>query len=94
LIRLCFEDITMSRLARLILNLSIGAKLGIASGLGVLMVAALVIGQMRANTMTRQLDAASRRSRPSRGTRWMQRRRFAACRPAFAICVSPAIRQI
>ena len=46
----------MSRIARLILNLSIGAKLGIASGLGVLLVAAMVISQMRANTMIREVD--------------------------------------
>jgi len=46
----------MSRIARLILNLSIGAKLGIASGLGVLLVAAMVVNQMRANTAMRDLD--------------------------------------
>ena len=33
----------MSSLTRLLLNLSIGAKLGIASGLGVLLVATMVI---------------------------------------------------
>jgi len=47
----------MSRIARLILNLSIGAKLGIASGLGVLLVAAMVMNQMRANAAMRDLDA-------------------------------------
>ena len=47
----------MSSIARLILNLSIGAKLGIASGLGVLLVATMVIVQMHANTAIRGLDA-------------------------------------
>jgi methyl-accepting chemotaxis protein len=43
--------------SRFALNLSIGAKLGIASGLGVLLVATMVIVQMRANTAMRDLDA-------------------------------------
>ena len=47
----------MSGITRLILNLSIGAKLGIASGLGVLLVAAMVIVQMGANTTMRNLEA-------------------------------------
>jgi methyl-accepting chemotaxis protein len=47
----------MFGITRLILNLSIGAKLGIASGLGVLLVATLVIVQMGANATTRNLDA-------------------------------------
>jgi len=47
----------MSSLIRLILNLSIGAKLGIASGLGVLLVATMVIVQIRSNTAMRDLDA-------------------------------------
>jgi methyl-accepting chemotaxis protein len=47
----------MSRISRLILNLSIGAKLGIASGLGVLLVAAMVMNQMRANAAMRDLDS-------------------------------------
>jgi methyl-accepting chemotaxis protein len=47
----------MSGITRLILNLSIGAKLGIASGLGVLLVATMVIVQMGANTTTRNLEA-------------------------------------
>ncbi len=42
---------------RLIQNLSIGAKLGIASGLGVLLVGTMVIVQMRANAATRNLEA-------------------------------------
>src|SRR5438552_3205331 len=46
----------MSGIIRFILNLSIGAKLGIASGLGVLLVATMVISQMRANTAMRDLD--------------------------------------
>src|SRR5438445_13732223 len=46
----------MSSLIRLILNLSIGAKLGIASGLGVLLVATMVITQMRVNAAMRDLD--------------------------------------
>ena len=47
----------MSRIARFILNLSIGAKLGIASGLGVLLVVAMVVSQMRANSAMRDADA-------------------------------------
>lgn len=47
----------MFGITRLILNLSIGAKLGIASGLGVLLVATLVIVQIRANAAIRDLDA-------------------------------------
>ncbi|MEH2535834.1 methyl-accepting chemotaxis protein [Bradyrhizobium sp. AZCC 1588] len=43
-------------MSRFILNLSIGAKLGIASGLGVLLVAAMVITQMRANSSLRDAD--------------------------------------
>ena len=46
----------MSSIIRLVLNLSIGAKLGIASGLGVLLVATMVISQMRANVAIRDLD--------------------------------------
>jgi methyl-accepting chemotaxis protein len=46
----------MSSITRFLLNLSIGAKLGIASGLGVLLVATIVITQMRANTAMRDLD--------------------------------------
>ena len=41
---------------RLILNLSIGAKLGIASGLGVLLVVVMVVSQMRANAAMRDAD--------------------------------------
>jgi methyl-accepting chemotaxis protein len=44
-------------MSRFILNLSIGAKLGIASGLGVLLVGTMVIIQMRANTAIRDADA-------------------------------------
>ena len=47
----------MSSITRLLLNLSIGAKLGIASGLGVLLVATMVIVQMHANAAMRDLDA-------------------------------------
>src|SRR5882672_4672278 len=47
----------MSSITRFLLNLSIGAKLGIASGLGVLLVATMVITQMRANAAMRDLDA-------------------------------------
>ena len=46
----------MSGLTRLLLNLSIGAKLGIASGLGVLLVATMVIVQIRSNAAMRDLD--------------------------------------
>src|SRR5829696_4808476 len=44
-------------MSRFLLNLSIGAKLGIASGLGVLLVATMVIVQMRANVAMGDLDA-------------------------------------
>jgi methyl-accepting chemotaxis protein len=43
-------------MSRFLLNLSIGAKLGIASGLGVLLVATMVIMQMKSNTAMRDLD--------------------------------------
>jgi methyl-accepting chemotaxis protein len=43
-------------MSRFLLNLSIGAKLGIASGLGVLLVVTMVIVQMRANAAMRDLD--------------------------------------
>ncbi|KRR15554.1 chemotaxis protein [Bradyrhizobium lablabi] len=43
-------------MSRFILNLSIGAKLGIASALGVLLVATMVIVQIRANAAMRDLD--------------------------------------
>jgi methyl-accepting chemotaxis protein len=44
-------------MSRFLLNLSIGAKLGIASGLGVLLVATMVIVQIRSNAAMRELDA-------------------------------------
>ena len=47
----------MSSITRLLLNLSINVKLGIASGLGVLLVGTMVITQMYANTAKRDLDA-------------------------------------
>ena len=47
----------MSGIIRLILNLSIGAKLGVASGLGVLLVATMVVVQVRSNATTRDIDA-------------------------------------
>ena len=48
----------MSGLTRLHSRTSpIGAKLGIASGLGVLLVATMVIVQIRANAAMRDLDA-------------------------------------
>jgi methyl-accepting chemotaxis protein len=43
-------------MSRFLLNLSIGAKLGIASGLGVLLVATMVIVQVRSNAAMRDLD--------------------------------------
>ena len=46
----------MSSISRLLLNLSIGAKLGIASGLGVLLVATMMIVQIRSNASMRDLD--------------------------------------
>jgi methyl-accepting chemotaxis protein len=47
----------MPLMSRFLLNLSIGAKLGIASGLGVLLVATMVIVQIRSNAAMRDLDA-------------------------------------
>jgi methyl-accepting chemotaxis protein len=47
----------MSSITRLLLNLSITAKLGIASGLSVLLVATMIIVQIRSNAATRELDA-------------------------------------
>ena len=46
----------MSSITRFLLNLSIGAKLGIASGLGVLLVVTMVIVQIRSNAATRDLE--------------------------------------
>jgi methyl-accepting chemotaxis protein len=46
----------MSSITRFVLNLSIGAKLGIASGLGVLLVATMLMMQMKSNTAMRDLD--------------------------------------
>src|SRR5687768_16970508 len=56
-INFVFKGISMSRLGNLILNLSIGAKLGISSALGILLVVTMVVSTMRANTTTRDLDA-------------------------------------
>ena len=47
----------MSRIFNLVLNLSIGAKLGITSALAVLLVAAMVWVQTHANAAARDLDA-------------------------------------
>ncbi|MEH2522213.1 MULTISPECIES: methyl-accepting chemotaxis protein [unclassified Bradyrhizobium] len=46
----------MSSITRFVLNLSIGAKLGIASGLGVLLVATMVTVQIRSNAAMREAD--------------------------------------
>src|SRR6478752_4853666 len=54
---LLFKDAYMSSIARLLLNISIGAKMGIASGLGVLLVATMLFVQMRSNAAMRDLDA-------------------------------------
>jgi len=47
----------MSRISRLVLNLSIGAKLGITSALGILLVAAMLFFQMHGNAEIRDADA-------------------------------------
>ncbi len=47
----------MSSITRLLLNLSISAKLGIASGLGVVLVATMVMVQIWSNATMRDLDA-------------------------------------
>jgi methyl-accepting chemotaxis protein len=47
----------MASITRFLLNLSIGAKLGIASGLGILLVATMIIVQVRSSAATRDLDA-------------------------------------
>jgi methyl-accepting chemotaxis protein len=46
----------MSSITRFVLNLSISAKIGIASGLGVLLVATMVMVQIRSNATMRDLD--------------------------------------
>jgi methyl-accepting chemotaxis protein len=47
----------MSRIFNVVLNLSIGVKLGITSGLAVLLVAGMIASQLRANATARDLDA-------------------------------------
>ena len=47
----------MSAISRLVLNLSIAAKLGIASGLGILLVVAMMISQSQGNIEIRDADA-------------------------------------
>jgi len=47
----------MSGITRFLLNLSIGAKLGIASGLGVLLVATMLLVHIRSNAAMRDLNA-------------------------------------
>jgi methyl-accepting chemotaxis protein len=47
----------MSAISRLVLNLPIGAKLGIASGLGILLVVAMMITQSQGNIEIRDADA-------------------------------------
>ena len=47
----------MSSITRLLLNLSIGAKLGIASGLSVVLVVTMLFVQMRSDAAMRDLDA-------------------------------------
>lgn len=47
----------MTRIFNLVLNLSIGVKLGITSALGVLLVCAMVWSQLHANATARDLDA-------------------------------------
>ena len=47
----------MSEISRLVLNLSIAAKLGIASGLGILLVVAMMITQSQGNIEIRDADA-------------------------------------
>jgi hypothetical protein len=54
---LFLRTLIMSSIIRFLLNLSIGAKLGIASGLGVLLVTTMVMLQMGANATTRNLNA-------------------------------------
>ena len=47
----------MSAISRLVLNLSIAAKLGVASGLGILLVVAMMITQSQGNIEIRDADA-------------------------------------
>ena len=47
----------MSRIFNVVLNLSIGVKLGISSGLAVLLVAGLIGSQLHGNATGRELDA-------------------------------------
>src|SRR4029453_15078212 len=58
----CFSEpasrgTTMSRIFSLVLNLSIGVKLGITSALAVLLVSGMLVSQLRANATGRELDA-------------------------------------
>ena len=74
----------MSR-SRLLLNLSIGAKLGIASGLGVLLVATMVIVQIRANAAMRDLDARMPGQQTIARDAVDAKARLPECRPLSAI---------
>ena len=47
----------MSRIFNVVLNLSIGVKLGITSGLAVLLVTAMLVSQLHGNATGRELDA-------------------------------------
>src|SRR5215470_3506649 len=58
----CFSEFAsggtiMSRISNVVLNLSIGAKLGITSALAVLLVSGMVWVQLHANATARMLDA-------------------------------------
>ena len=82
----------MSGITRLILNLSIGAKLGIASGLGVLLVATMVIVQIRANAAMRDLDARMAGQQTIARDAVDAKASILACRLVSAIFVSSIIR--
>ena len=83
----------MPGITRLILNLSIGAKLGIASGLGVLLVATMVIVQIRANAAMRDLDARMSGQQTIARDAVEAKASVPVCRSPFATFVSPIIRR-
>jgi HAMP domain-containing protein len=59
---ICFSEFvsrgtTMSRIFNVVLNLSIGVKLGITSALAVLLVSGMLVSQLHGNATGRELDA-------------------------------------
>ena len=88
-----FKDATHVRYHPLILNLSIGAKLGIASGLGVLLVATMVIVQIRANAAMRDIDVRMTGQQTIARDAVDAKASIAGMQTAVRDFVSPTIRQ-